>query len=334
MRVYARLVLLLLTAGALGASNSSESSFQLAPAPIPYPYFEPGATDGKIDFSYLRLDFDQYSFNGMSAFGKGRQAFTDSIAIDAMAGLMYLSGQLPGVGPISPLPAYAANGSFLGYYTPVPAKTGTASILNLAFSANLELQVVRSPLFNAILFGGPSLNVTSLTLKTLYNKYYAPTATTYAGFTDTLTTTMMLGGLQAGMQIDIPLGSMVRMSPFFVVSTMSGSATITDDPGTKTTNAYSSSFEVPASTTTSLGFDIFINEISIGAMAQSGKSTQTGSNSSYLQLSVGYVFSNRANTAEKKADAEPDDAAAEATEEAAPAATKPAAKKAPANKPR
>ncbi|GAB4434648.1 MAG: hypothetical protein OHK0011_17810 [Turneriella sp.] len=60
MRVYARLVVLLLTAGALGASNSSESSFQLAPAPVPYPYFEPGATDGKStqtgsNSSYLQL---------------------------------------------------------------------------------------------------------------------------------------------------------------------------------------------------------------------------------------------------------------------------------------
>ncbi|HNL09753.1 MAG TPA: hypothetical protein PKM44_04530 [Turneriella sp.] len=335
MRLYGKLVLVfLLAASGLVASNSSESSFQLAPAPIPYPYFEPGATDGKIDFSYLRLDFDQYSFNGMSAFGKARKAFTDSIAIDGMAGLMYLSGQLPGVGPISPLPAYAANGSFLGYYTPIPAKNGNASILSLAFSANLELQVVRSPLFNAIIFAGPSLNVTSLTLKTLYNKYYVPTGTTYTGFTDTLTTSIMLGGIQAGMQIDIPLGSMIRMSPFFVISSMSGSATITDDPGTKTTNAYSASFEVPASTTTSLGFDIFINEISIGAMAQSGKSTQTGSNSSYLQLSVGYVFSSRDQAAEKAADAKPDEEATEETAKREPAEKKPAAKKAPAPKTR
>jgi len=334
MTLNRKVVLLCLAASALAASSTSESSFQLAPAPIPYPYFEPGATDSKIDFSYLRLDFDQYSFNGMSAFGKARKAFTESIAIDGMAGLMYLSGKLPGIGPISPLPAYAANGSFLGYYTPIPAKTGDARILNLAFSANLELQVVRSPFLNAIIFAGPSLNVTSLTLKTLYDMYYTPTGTTYTGYTDILTTSITLDGMQAGLQVDIPLGTMIRISPFFVVSTMSGSATITDDPGTKTTNAYSSTFEVPDSTTTSIGFDIFINDISIGAMAQSGKSTQTGSNSSYLQLSVGHVFSSRDQAAETPADAKSDEEATDETEKAEPSAKKPAAKKAPTDKAR
>lgn len=284
------------------SSSSSESSFLLSPAPIPYPCFEAGTTDGKIDVSYVNLTFSEYTFNGLSIFGKGRKAFTESFALDGMAGLMYLSGKLPGVGPLSPLPAYSATGSFLGYYTPIPAKTANATSVTVSFSGNAEVQVVRSPLFNAILFAGPSLNITSLTLKTLYNKYYAATGTTYTGFTDTLTTTIMLGGLQAGMQIDIPLGQLVRVSPFFVVSSLSGSATMTDDPGTKTTDAYSASYEVPGSTTFSTGFDIFVNEISIGAMAQSGKSSQNGGNASYYQLTVGYRFTSKDAAAESVAE--------------------------------
>lgn len=327
MKRFAFFLLLATVPQAWPASSSqSESSFQLSPAPIPYPYFEPGVTDGKIDVSYLKLTFDNYSFNGLSIFGKGRQAFTSFLALDAMAGLMYLSGNMPGVGPISSLPAYSSTGSFLGYYTPVPAKTGTASIINMALSGNAELQVVHSPLFNAILFAGPSLNLSTFSLKTAYNKYYAPTGTTYTGYTDTLTTTIMLGGFQAGMQIDIPLGSMVRMSPFFVISSTSGSATITDDPGTQTSNAYASAYDIPTSTTTSLGFDIFINEISIGAMAQSGKSSQTGGNSSYLQLTIGYSFSNRASVAAATTE-EAEPAPAAVSEEGAPGKSTPAKKK-------
>lgn len=318
MRIYIWLLLLLVFAMSPlwpASSSTSESSFQLSPAPIPYPYFDPGTTDGKVDVSYVNLSLAGYTFNGLSIFGKARKAFTEMLALDGMAGLMYLTGEMPGIGPISPLPAYSAAGAFLGYYTPIPAKTGTATALTVSFSGNAEVQVIRSPLFNAIVFAGPALNITSFTLKTLYNKYYVPTGTTYTGFTDTLSTSIMLGGLQAGMQIDIPLGSMIRVSPFFLVSSLGGSATITDDPGTKTSDAYSGSYEIPSSTTVSTGFDVFLNEISIGAMAQSGKSSQTGGNSSYYQLTVGYRFTS------KEAAAEP--VKEEAPPEPAPKKTKP-----------
>ena len=308
MRLQMGLFLLMVVAHLRTAIlSTSEILFRLSAAPIPYNAFEAGTTDGKIAVSYVNLNFSDSTLNGLSIFGKGRKALPERFGLDGMAGLMYLSGKLPGVGPLSPLPAYSATGSFLGYYTPIPAKTANATSVTVSFSGNAEVQVVRSPLFNAIIFAGPSLNITSLTLKTLYNKYYAATGTTYTGFTDTLTTTLMLGGLQAGMQIDIPLGQMLRVSPFFVVSSLSGSATMTDDPGTKTSDAYSATFEVPASTTFSTGFDVFVNEISIGAMAQSGKSSQNGGNASYYQLTVGYRFSSK-------------DAAAETvTEEAQPA---------------
>jgi hypothetical protein len=310
MRIPVRLIIpAIISCSALWAANSSssESNFQLSPAPIAYPYFDPGTTDGKVDVSYVNLTLSDYTFSGLSLYGKARKAFTDMFALDAMLGLLYLSGNLPGIGPISPLPAYSATGSFLGYYTPIPAKTGTATALTVSLCGNAEVQLIRSPLFNAIVFAGPALNMTSFTLKTVYNKYYAPTGTTYTGFTDTLTTTIMMGGLQVGMQIDIPLGSMVRVSPFMVLSSLSGSATISDDPGTKTTDAYAGSFEVPASTTISTGFDIFVNEISIGAMAQSGKSSQTGGNSSYYQLTVGYRFTSKdaAVESEKTVPAQP-----------------------------
>ena len=166
MRIYVwRLALFVLVASPLwpAGSSTSESSFQLSPAPIPYPYFDPGTTDGKIDISYVNLSLSGYTFNGLSVFGKARKAFTDTLALDGMVGLMYLTGNMPGIGPISPLPAYSAAGAFLGYYTPIPAKTGTATALTVSFSGNAEGQVIRTPFFNAIVFAGPALNITSFT---------------------------------------------------------------------------------------------------------------------------------------------------------------------------
>lgn len=291
MRYPLRLLLLLsLVATALFASEGSESGFQLAPAPVPYPVYAEGRVDYKLDMSYLQFSLDQYTLKGPALTGKMRKALSDSSAFDAALGLLSLNGQLPGIGPLSPIPAYASNGSFLGYYQTIPASTGNATVTNLAFSVNYEFRVAPSDSFGLIFFGGPSFNMSNVSLRTPYNLYYAPTGTTYTGYRSSLTTSVLLLGMQAGMQVDIPLGSLVRLSPFVVLSTYSGEGYIEDDPGYSSAGTYSADFSLPSSSTTSLGFDIFIDNISIGAMAQSGKSTQTGSNSSYMQLTVGMVF--------------------------------------------
>lgn len=287
---------------AAATSDTTDSSFQLSPAPIPYPYFKPGATDGKIDLSYIKMTISDYSLSGLSLFGKGRKSFTEMLAIDAMAGLMYLGGQMPGIGPISSLPAYAANGSFLGYYTPIPASKSTFSSTNISLSGNLELQAIRTPAFALIFFGGPNMNVSNLTFKTPYNLYYAPTGNTYTGYNDSLTISVLLMGFQGGVQLDIPLGSMVRLSPFILMTSTSGSMTMTDTPGVKTSGQTVYSFDVPSSTAVSTGFDIFIDNISLGAMAQSSKSATTGNSNSYLQLTVGFRFGSDPG----EADDEPD----------------------------
>lgn len=272
------------------ASDTTDTSFQLSPAPIPYPYFKPGATDGKIDLSYIQMKITDYTLNGMSVYGKGRKAFTDMLAVDGMVGLMYLGGQMPGIGPISLLPAYSASGSFLGYYTPIAAKQSTFSSTNFSFAGNLELQAIRTPSFAMIFFGGLNMNVTSMSFKTPYNLYYAPTGATYTGYNDTLSMSLLLTGVQVGLQVDIPLGTMVRFSPFVVMTTTSGTGTMKDEPGTKTSGNTSYTYDVQASTAIATGFDIFINDMSIGAMAQSSKSAQTGTSNSYLQLTVGFRF--------------------------------------------
>lgn len=287
---------------AAATSDTTDTSFQLSPAPIPYPYFKPGATDGKIDLSYIQMKITDYTLNGMSVYGKGRKAFTDMLAVDGMLGLMYLGGQMPGIGPIALLPAYSSSGSFLGYYTPIAAQKSTFTSTNFNFAGNLELQAVRTPAFAMILFGGLNMNVTSMTFKTPYNLYYAPTGNTYTGYTDSLSMSLLLTGFQVGMQVDIPLGTMVRLSPFIVMSTTSGSATMTDAPGVKTSGQTVYTYDVQASTSVSTGFDIFINDISLGAMAQSSKSSQTGNSNSYLQLTVGFRFGSDPG----EADDEPD----------------------------
>ena len=290
---------------AAATSDTTDTSFQLSPAPIPYPYFKPGATDGKIDLSYIQMKITDYTLNGMSVYGKARKAFTDMIAIDGMLGLMYLGGQMPGIGPIASLPAYAADGSFLGYYVPIRAAKSTFTSTNFNFAGNLELQAVRTPAFAMILFGGLNMNVTNLSFKTPFNLYYAPTGKTYTGYTDTLSMSLLLTGFQVGMQVDIPLGTMIRLSPFVVMSTTSGTGTMTDSPGVKTSGQTVYTFDVQASTALSTGFDIFINDISLGAMAQSSKSAQTGNSNSYVQLTVGFRFGSD-GAAEEGADAADD----------------------------
>lgn len=275
---------------AAATSDTTDTSFQLSPAPIPYPYFKPGATDGKIDLSYIQMKITDYTLNGMSVYGKGRKAFTDMLAVDGMLGLMYLGGQMPGIGPISRLPAYNSSGGIIGYYTPIPASKSTFTSTNFSFAGNLELQAIRTPAFAMILFGGLNMNVTNMSFKTPYNLYYATTGTTYTGYNDTLSMSLLLTGFQVGMQVDIPLGTMVRLSPFVVMTTTSGTGTMKDEPGVKTSGATSYTYDVQASTALSTGFDIFINDMSIGAMAQSSKSAQTGNSNSYLQLTVGFRF--------------------------------------------
>lgn len=101
-RIFLSILATSITWSLFAEDTQQESSFQLAPAPIPYPYFDPGTVDGKIDFSYLKLTMENYTLSGMSLFGKMRAAPTDSVAFDGMAGLMHLSGQMPGAPPYRP----------------------------------------------------------------------------------------------------------------------------------------------------------------------------------------------------------------------------------------
>lgn len=154
------------------------------------------------------------------------------LAVDGMPGLMYLGSQMPGIGPISLLPAYSASGSFLGYYTPIAAQKSTFTASNFNFAGNLELQAVRTPAFAMILFSGLNMNITSKTFKTPYNLYYG--GKTYTGYNDSLSMSLLLTGFQEGMQVDIPLGSMIRLSPFIVMAATSGTGTTKAEPGVKT----------------------------------------------------------------------------------------------------
>lgn len=265
---------------AAATSDTTDTSFQLSPAPIPYPYFKPGATDGKIDLSYIQMKITDYTLNGMSVYGKGRKAFTNMLAVDGMAGLMYVSGQMPGMSPLA----------FPTGYLPVPANKSTLNSMNIGLSGNLELQAARTSAFALIFFAGPNMSVSTLTFKTPYNLYRYSDGKTFTGYTDSLSISVLLMGFQGGVQLDIPLGSMIRLSPFILMTSTSGSMTMTDSPGVQTTGQTVYSYNVPSSTALSTGFDIFINDISLGAMAQSSKSATTGNSNSYLQLTVGFRF--------------------------------------------
>ena len=79
-----------------GGAMAQQSNFQLSPAPIPYPYFEPGRADYKLTGSYFTISADQLSFRGGGLNVIGRKAFSEAAALDGQIGFLAMNGEMPG----------------------------------------------------------------------------------------------------------------------------------------------------------------------------------------------------------------------------------------------
>lgn len=102
-----------------------------------------------------------------------------------------------------------------------------------------------------------------------------------------------MSGGQFGLQMDVSLMPGIRLSPFFMMSSFSGTATLTNDPGNSRARSTTISENIPSSTSTAFGLDIFINSLSIGTVLQQLSSQQQGNdNLSIFMISIGYHFSN------------------------------------------
>ncbi len=268
-----------------------QSNFQIAPSPIAYPYFEDGRYDGTIGGSFISISTTDMSMAGGAGDFKGRMAFSEFTAIDCDLGINMLGGSMPGIPPITPL--YTNLG--YPYFTEV---AGDASLLLFSFrmAVNIEFQPVKSEFGSIILFGGPNINISNFTITTPFNLIvpppYSNAGEVYTGYTDTLTISTNLTGWQAGIQIDIPLGEGMRLSPFFMYSSFSGTAALTDTTTVSGSDTTSISVDVPGSTSTSFGMDIVFDDFSIGTLLQQmTASDETTQDTSIIMISISYHFS-------------------------------------------
>jgi len=250
---------------------AADSNFQIAPPPIAHPYFEPGKTDSKIEPIYINIAATDFSLSGGGINFDTRHVFTEVFALDVQGGLFALNGEMPGIPPITRIPAYDAGGGFLGYYTAQATGKAKVNMTSIQMSVNVEFQPIHGDGGGLIIFGGPNLGIMRMTMKTPYNLYWAATGTTTTGFTDTLSISSVTVGLQVGLQGDIAVSDAVRLTPFIMVSSSSGNSTMEDDPGVKGVDGTTSTADIPSSTSTSLGMDIVMGDLSIGTVLQQMK---------------------------------------------------------------
>lgn len=267
------------------SASAQQSNFQIAPSPIAYPYFEDGRFDGRFDLTFINISMDNFNLTGGDMGGRVRSAFSDYLAIDGTFGAMFLGGSMkPGLAPIS---------FYSTYWTTVPGDKASLSFLAMRGSINLELQPIHTSDFDVILFGGPQFMISNFTITSDYSMVHG--ATVVEGYEDKLTIVSTMSGVQAGIQLDINLGSDMRVSPFFMMTSSSGSATMTDDPQLEGYDPVSYDVDIPSTTSMSYGMDIIFGDISIGTVLQQMKKTEeTTQDTSIIMISVSFLFSDGA----------------------------------------
>ncbi len=252
---------------AFPAAAQQNNSFQISPAPIPYPYFESGRWDGQINGMGASLSASGFSA-GLGGFsGSFRYSFNDFLAWD-FAGNM-------GVGGFN-----------------MTSESLKGSMVLGGFSTNLEAQLGGKN-GGLIVFGGPSFegfNLTNSATTLQYGQFGSMGA--------------FLSGGQFGVQGNIKLGDAVRLAPFVMVQSLGGSSSVTGNFGGGTNTTVTS--QIPANTSTSYGLDILINNWSLGTFLQELQQSSSSSNNGNVHMvvfQVGYSFGNADQLAKEKEEA-------------------------------
>lgn len=244
--------------------HASQTNFQIEPAPIAYPFFEPGRLDISITGAGFDITAPGITLGGGGAYGIFRYAFNEYLAGDAAIGLFGVGGTMPGIA----LPFYSY--TYHSYYYPVSMSNANLTGVMFPMSFNIEVQALHAPAGSLIFFAGPSFAISALDAKTAYD---ACGYGCYDGADSSFDVTTVLGGVQFGAQAGINLGDIVRLAPFFMVASLGGSATETYSTGIYNTTPYGfsgASENIPSFTTTSFGMDIIFVPInlSIGSLFQ------------------------------------------------------------------
>lgn len=265
-------------------AEDNSNGFQIAPPPIAHPIFIEGAKDQKFDFNFISMSSDEIEvdLNGFGASYIVRQAYSDSLAISAQAGLFMLNGTMPGLA----LPFYYSGNWFI----PESLSEADVSMMTMPFSANVELQLIKEDAASLIVFIGPNLGFSVMNMKTSY-KTDKSGSTVYTNLAQVTSTT---AGIQFGMQAGLRVSEDVKISPFFMVSSSSGTANFNYKSGASGVSDTTYSGDIPDVTTSSIGMDIIIKELSIGTVLQDiQRSNSDGDDEGGLQtamLRFGYKF--------------------------------------------
>jgi len=258
-----------------GSLRAQQANFQFAPAPIAYPYFEPGRADFKVGGGYGSISGNNITISGGGAYGIARKALNEQFAVDGALGLFGVSGKTPGFA----LPFWYSG-------LRIPIITGKATLTGVTFPllGNLEFQAIHSPKGSLILFGGMNMSLSSLTLQT---PYYV-SGWGHTQFTTNATASLV--GFQFGIQAGIPLGNF-NIVPFMMMITDSGSASFTFKTGYQNTTSIVTGgvVNIQPFTTTSTGMDIIYVpwNLSLGTLWQQAASngSQNGFKTVLIQLS-------------------------------------------------
>ncbi|MFC1522891.1 hypothetical protein ACFL6Y_10830 [Elusimicrobiota bacterium] len=263
------------------AALAQQVNLQVSPPPIAYPYFEPGRKDFKFTGTYFSLSANNFNAKGGGLNGIVRGAFNETLALDGQMGLMGMSGEMPGFA----LPFWYSN----TLWTPIIDGKGDLSGIMFPMSANLEVQVANSPKGSFLMFGGPSMSFSKLSLSTPYHARAGATNASKTRFI--MDYTMFLFGVQFGAQGSIPAGDKVKFAPFLMMTTQGGSSSFTFKHGYSGVRSLITGgvSDIEPFTTSSIGMDIIIVpwNLSLGTLIQQAAANkdQEGFKTTLIQLS-------------------------------------------------
>jgi hypothetical protein len=184
------------------------------------------------------------------------------LAVDVQGGLFALTGEMPGIPPAT-------------IYTTSASSKSTVSMTSIQMSFNVEFQAIHGQSGGLIIFGGPSFGVSNMEMTTPYQVYSG--GSWISGYKNTVTTSATNAGFQMGLQGDIVLIDDMRIVPFMMVGSYSGTATSTINPGMRGVSGSTYTADIPSYSTSSMGMDIIMGNLSIGTLMQQMQSQDQAS---------------------------------------------------------
>ncbi len=244
---------------------ASQSTFSITPPPIASPVFDAKETHVKVGGVYLNMKSTDpgmdFKLSGYGLDMVTRKSFGNVLAIDWSVGVMYLKGDIKS------------------------ALTGTSNAkmdisgANIPLSLNLEVQPLKTDIFNFILFAGPAVNISAMSIKS---------NTVIAGrtYSDTITSSSFLYGPQGGLQMGIRLGD-------FHIDLFGMGTNLRGTQDTSSSYGGSTSTSIPAYTTTSMGGDLVYDPwgLTLSSILQEAKQgDNNGFKTTIYQLSWSHKF--------------------------------------------